>query len=44
MAKKVAKGGGGRRGSGNCRAFFTTRNGRRVYARDYGYKCWPISQ
>jgi hypothetical protein len=43
MAKRAAKG-GGRRGSANCRAFFTTRNGRRVYAADYGYKCWPIGQ
>ena len=24
------------------RAYFTTRNGRRVYASDYGYKGWPI--
>lgn len=26
------------------RAYFTTRNGRRVYAKDYGYKCWPIGR
>ena len=24
------------------RPYFTTRNGRRIYARDYGYKSWPI--
>ena len=23
-------------------AYFTTRNGRRIYARDYGYQGWPI--
>lgn len=31
-------------GSISYRRFFTTRNGRRVYAEDYGYKCWPIGQ
>ena len=24
------------------RAYFTTRNGRRIYASDYGYQGWPI--
>jgi hypothetical protein len=24
------------------RTWFTTRNGRRIYAADYGYKAWPI--
>ena len=23
-------------------AYFTTRNGRRIYASEYGYKAWPI--
>ncbi len=32
--------GGSRRGT--YRTYFTTRNGRRVYARDYGHKAWPI--
>lgn len=30
------------RAAKNVRAFFTTRNGRRVYAADYGYRGWPI--
>jgi hypothetical protein len=42
--KKKSRKGGAKRGSGNCRAWFTTRNGRRIYASDYGYRCWPIGQ
>jgi hypothetical protein len=44
MAKKIVKGGSGGRGSGNYRAYFTTRNGRRIYAVDYGYRAWPFGQ
>jgi len=38
MARRVRAG----RGAGVHRAYFTTRNGRRIYARDYGYHGWPI--
>lgn len=24
--------------------YFTTKNGVRIYAKDYGYKCWPIGR
>jgi hypothetical protein len=24
------------------RPYFTTKNGRRIYAKDYGHKSWPI--
>ncbi len=41
---KNQKGGAKKGGSTNYRPFFTTRNGRRIYAADYGYKCWPIGQ
>ncbi len=26
------------------RPYFTTRNGKRIYASDYGHKSWPIRQ
>lgn len=26
------------------RPYFTTRNGKRIYARDYGYQAWPIGR
>lgn len=32
----------GGRDTKRYRAWFTTRNGRRIYASDYGYKGWPI--
>ena len=28
--------------SKNLKAFFTTKNGKRIYAKDYGYQGWPI--
>jgi hypothetical protein len=28
----------------NIRPYFTTRNGRRIYAADYGYGGWPIGK
>ncbi|MEX0701653.1 MAG: hypothetical protein WD069_06100 [Planctomycetales bacterium] len=31
-------------GAGNVRPYFTTRNGRKVWAKDYGYKGWPIGR
>jgi hypothetical protein len=24
------------------RTYFTAKNGKRYYAKDYGHKCWPI--
>ncbi len=38
MAKKATR----RRNAKRFRAWFTTRRGRRIYAKDYGYKGWPI--
>jgi hypothetical protein len=38
------KGGKKQGGSVHYRPYFTARNGRRIYAADYGYKCWPIGQ
>jgi len=31
-----------RGGSKAFRPYFTTRNGRRIHARDYGHRAWPI--
>lgn len=30
--------------SGICVAYITTRNGKRIYARSYGFKCFPIKK
>lgn len=30
------------RGEKKIRPYFTTRNGKRIYASAYGYKGWPI--
>jgi hypothetical protein len=38
MSRKAPAG----RVSKRLRAYFTTRNGRRIYASEYGYKGWPI--
>jgi hypothetical protein len=26
------------------RTYFTSKSGKRFYAKDYGYKCWPIGK
>jgi hypothetical protein len=26
------------------RAYFTTKNGKKIYAKDYGHPCWPIGK
>lgn len=39
-AAPAGRRGGG--GDGNLRASFTTRKGNTFYAKDYGYKAWPI--
>jgi hypothetical protein len=31
-----------RKRQGQGRAYFTSKSGKRFYAKDYGYKCWPI--
>lgn len=38
----VKNGSGGGGNAAGLYAYFTTRNGRRIYAKDYGHKCWPI--
>mgnify|MGYP001591441610 CR=1 FL=1 len=30
------------KGGSKFAAYFTTKTGRKVYAKDYGYKAWPI--
>jgi len=30
------------KGGGTVRPYFTTKNGRKIWAKDYGYKGWPI--
>lgn len=45
MAKKIAKRKPpppGKGGSSNIRAYFTTRKGEKIWAKDYGYEGWPI--
>ncbi len=30
--------------TGICVAYITTRNGKKIYASDYGFKCFPIKK
>lgn len=46
VAPNKQPGGGDSKGNSGYhpRRFFTTRNGRKVDAWDYGYKAWPIGK
>jgi hypothetical protein len=40
--EKSPEQGDGRERNSDIVAYFTTKDGRRVYAREYGYRGWPI--